>query len=163
MTRLPSEQDVDPENQTPDDEDIDIKIVDNQPLQYAPTEEATRPRAVLIGYKKDSDNPGFGTILVVFRDSEDRLYEYRNVPQDMWDAGDGVGGLKNATSTGKFLQADLDAWPDKGFAGAYGGTSYQKITAVRMKKFGSRYSEVKGTLRKPSEFRKSTGRRRGVL
>lgn len=148
-----------------DDDTVEenIDIVESSPLGYSPTENPMRPRAILMGYVKNPDKPGFGTILVVFRDSEDRLYEYRNVPQDMWDAGDGENGLKNAPSTGKFLQGGLDTWEDKGWASGYGGTTYSKITRSRMKAFGIDYSETKSKLRRPSEFKKATGRRRGLL
>lgn len=68
----------------------------------APTTNPSRPRALTIAY-----NPEISTLVVVFRDNT--WWQYNNVPAHMWV------GLKNSSSTGKFLREEgLDTWPDMG-------------------------------------------------
>jgi hypothetical protein len=62
-----------------------------------------RPRARKIAYSSEE-----GRLVIQFRDNT--LYEYRDVPVDMWL------GLKATDSTGKYLRySGLDNYDDKGF------------------------------------------------
>jgi KTSC domain len=79
----------------------DVENVSSEVIT-APTINPTRPRALTIGY-----NPNTNTLIVVFRDNT--WWQYNNVPTHIWV------GLKNSSSTGKYLKEEgLDTWPDMG-------------------------------------------------
>lgn len=69
----------------------------------APTTDATFPRALILGYNRDTE-----TLVVVFRDKTWVMYN-DPVPEELWD------NLKYSDSTGKFLKysgIDDQAWTD---------------------------------------------------
>lgn len=135
---------------TPEPENT-VEIIPSTGLMYAPTsgepvDRQPRPRALLMGWEPDLDNPGYGNILMVFRGAEGRIYAYNNVPQDYWI------GLRSTNSVGRYLRSSgLDDWEDKGFQSG-GSVSYQQVTARRMKQFGKDYSSIKPVLGSPKKM-----------
>lgn len=140
----------------PEDVNIDQPIIPATGLIFAPTSgvekdvkrmaHGPRPRALLMSWTPDDNNPGFGTIGVVFRDAGGRVYNYYDVPQDIWV------GFESTYSTGEYLESSgLNGWPNKGFAeGA--STSYQKVVSARRKEFGGQYATTKGFLGAPKKL-----------
>ena len=70
--------------------------------QTAPTSNAKKPRALMVGYSMENQN-----LVVRFRDGT--WWVYKGVPIDMWNE------LKASPSTGKYLASSgLDVWSDMG-------------------------------------------------
>jgi len=136
----------------PDPEEVNIQqdIIPATGLIYAPTsgkpyQRGPRPRALLMGWTPDDDNPGFGTISVVFRDAGGRIYNYYNVPQMMWQQ------LSTTDSTGDFLRTSGIEDYDRGFVDGSTAT-YQKVTAARRKEWGRHYGGLRGALGAPKKL-----------
>jgi KTSC domain len=91
------------ENEEPDE---DFESLELPSMQYAPTENPSRPRALSIGYDKSNK-----VLYILFRaatDASPALWQYNGFPLDMWE------GLKRSDSTGKYLRIfDVDNWEDK--------------------------------------------------
>lgn len=98
----------------------------------APTSNFKRPRALSIGYERDSK-----TLTVVFRDNT--WWEYRGVSEDMWN------GLKNSDSTGKYLKSSgLDIWNDMGPAEVKSMERSYRVQLNHQATISARIQKVKG-------------------
>ena len=98
----------------------------------APTSNFKRPRALSIGYERDSK-----TLTVVFRDNT--WWEYRGVSNELWN------GLKNSDSTGKYLKSSgLDIWNDMGPAEVKSMERSYRVQLNHQATISARIQKVKG-------------------
>jgi len=88
----------------------------------APTTDSSFPRALVLGYNKDTE-----TLVVVFRDKTWVMYN-DPIPEEVWE------NLKYSDSTGKFLKysgIDDQAWTDITGEGA-GALPRKPVDQMRM-------------------------------
>ena len=93
------------------------------------TSNPNRPRTIGAGYDKR-----LAILTVQFRDGT--LYNYYDVPEDMWLQ------FKNASSKGKFMQKELDAWASKGKVSGQSTKYYNRKARSSIKSQKQMYTPI---------------------
>lgn len=101
------------------------------PLTENPTSTSNveEPRTLAAGY----DAKNF-ILTVQFRDGT--LYNYYDVPPAIWRE------FRIAESKGKYMQADLDSWPEKGKVSGHSESYYKRVSSAARKNQKTKYGSI---------------------